>query len=241
MADVVIFGTGKMAQMAKVYIDRHGPHRIVGFTVDAEFKTSETFEGHPVIVWEDLERHFPPDSVELLGPMTAKRLNGVRRDRFNEGLARGYDFASFIHPNNYIYTDAIGKNCIVLENNVLQPFASIGDNVIIWSGCVIAHHVSIGAHCFISSQCGISGSTTIGEQCYMAGKVGIGPDVTVGDQCFLGGQVGIGAGVRIGDRCVLLDGAGVVRDLPDETVVRVTRGVRGNIQAFPSSRIRHIF
>lgn len=222
MADIVIFGTGRMAQMTKVYIDRHGPHKIVGFTVDAAFKTGDTYEGHPLVAWDELEQHFPPGSVELLGPLTPRRLNTIRRDRFHEGLARNYTFASFIHPHNYIYADAIGRNCIILENNVIQPLVTIGDNVILWSGNVIGHHVTMGSHCFMSSQSGIAGGATIGEQCFIGAHVGIGPDVTVGA------------------RCALLNGAGTDRDLPDETVLLGAVGIRGEIQRFPSSRILHL-
>jgi sugar O-acyltransferase (sialic acid O-acetyltransferase NeuD family) len=222
VADIVVFGAGKMAQMAKVYIDRHGPDRIVGFTVDAAFKQGDSFEGHPLVTWEELESHFPPTAVKLLGPLTPKRLNTLRRDRFYEGLARNYEFSSFIHPDSHFYADAIGRNCFILENTVIQPFVSIGDNVIIWSGNIIGHHVTMGNHCFMSSQSGIAGGSRIGEQ------------------CFIGAQVGIGPGVTIGDRCVLLNGAGIDRDLPDETVIVGHVGVRGEIQPFPSSRMRHL-
>lgn len=219
MANIVIFGTGAMAQVAKVYIDRHGPHRIVGFTVDRAFKTGDSFEGHPLVAWDELEQHFPPDAVQLLGPMTYQNLNAIRRDRFLDGRARGYKFASFIHPDSRIYTEDIGENCFILENNVIQPFASIGNDVIIWSGNHIGHHVSIGDHCFIASQVGIAGNTKIGKECHIAG------------------QVGITHGLTIGDRCVMLNAAVVAKNLPDDTVVV---GQSGDIRSFPSSRIRHL-
>jgi sugar O-acyltransferase (sialic acid O-acetyltransferase NeuD family) len=222
VTDIVIFGAGLMAQMAKVYIDLHGTEKIVGFTVDAKYRKSDTFEGLPLVAWEDLERHFPPKSVKLLGPMTPRRLNRVRRERFYEGLAREYEFTSFIHPHNHIYAESIGRNCVILENNVIQPFVSIGDNVIIWSGNLIGHHVTIGAHCFMSSQSGIAGASVIGEQ------------------CFIGAQVGIGPGIRVGDRCALLNGAGVDKDIPDDTVIVGHIGIRGEIQPFPSSRMSHL-
>lgn len=222
LADIVIFGAGNMAEMANVYIERHSDDRIVGFTVDAAYKNGDSFCGRPLVAWEELEEHFPPTQVKLLGPLTPKKINSIRRDRFYEGLERNYEFTSFVHPFNCIYAERIGRNCVILENNVIQPLAEIGDNVIIWSGNVIGHHVSIGDHCFMSSQSGIAGGSKIGEE------------------CFIGAQVGIGPGITIGARCVLVNGAGVDRDLPDETVILGHVGYRGVVRPFPSSRIRHL-
>ena len=41
MSDIVVFGAGQIAEVAKVYIDAHGEDRIVGFTVDAAGSAAE--------------------------------------------------------------------------------------------------------------------------------------------------------------------------------------------------------
>jgi NDP-sugar pyrophosphorylase family protein len=46
----------------------------------------------------------------------------------------------------------LGENCLVLEDNTIQPFASIGRNVTLWSGNHIGHHAQIRDHCFIASH-----------------------------------------------------------------------------------------
>lgn len=201
MADVVVFGAGQIAEVAKVYIEAHGPDRIVGFTVDGAFKQSDSFGGLPLVAWEDLESHFPPGTVKLLGPLSYRRLNDFRRDRHQEGKARGYGFTSFIHPDCHIYTAAIGENAFILEGNVIQPFVRIGDGVMMWSGNHIGHHTVLGDYCFVASQVGIGGAATIG------------------DGCFLGGKVGIEAGVTIGRQCFLDTATFIKADLPDESVV----------------------
>src|SRR5258708_7583620 len=104
MADIVIFGAGQIAEVAKIYIDAHSEHRIIGFTVDAQFVKSDRFLNLPLVPWERLEQFFPPDRVELLGPLSYRRINEFRRDRYLEGKARHYRFASFIHPNSHIYS-----------------------------------------------------------------------------------------------------------------------------------------
>ena len=140
-------------------------------------------------------------------------MNEFRRDRYLEGKARNYRFASFIHPNSHIYTTDIGENCFILEANVIQPFAKIGNDVIMWSGNHIGHHSIIGDHCFLASHVGIAGATRIG------------------DGCFLGGKVGIKEGLTIGPACLLSFGVIVTKDLPPGSVA--LRGIEDRVAPFP--------
>lgn len=214
---LIIFGVGQMAEVITFYLERFSDYEIVGYTVDRDYLPNGDFAGKKVVAWDELEAHHPPGSVALMGPLTYQRLNQVRRDRYLEGKARGYRFASFIHPDNNIYTDAIGEHCIILENNVIQPFASIGNNVILWSGNHIGHHSSVGDHCFFASQVGISGSCTIATECYF------------------GGQAGIPHGIKVGHRCVFLNRGGYTKDVPDDSVV-----VGETLKPYKSSRILHL-
>jgi sugar O-acyltransferase (sialic acid O-acetyltransferase NeuD family) len=220
MADIVLFGAGQIAEVAKVYIDAHSDDRIVGFTVDAQYAKTDRFHGLPLVPWENLEEYFPPDQVELLGPLSYRRMNEFRWTRYLEGKRRNYRFASFIHPNSHIYTKDIGENCFILEANVIQPFVTIGNNVIIWSSNHIGHHSKIGDHCFLASQVGIAGATHIGEG------------------CFLSGKVGVTEGLMIGDACLLSVGVIVTKDLAAGSVVL---RAPDRIAPFPSSRMRSFF
>jgi sugar O-acyltransferase (sialic acid O-acetyltransferase NeuD family) len=218
MSDIVIFGASMTAEVAKAYLEAHTDHHIVGFTVDPAYATTDTFHGLPLVPWDRLEQVFPPSQVQLLGPISYRRLNEFRRDRYLEGKGRGYRFASFIHPDCHIYTGDIGEHCFILEGNVIEPYAKIGNNVILWGGNYIAHHCVIGDHCFFSSQIGIAGATRIGER------------------CFLGGKVGITEGLTIGDGCLLSAAVIVTKDVPPGSVV--VRASRDRIALFPSSRAR---
>ena len=218
MADIVIFGAGMAGEVAQVYIEAHSEHRIVGFTVDPEYATSATFHGLPLVPWDCLEQVFPPAQVQLLGPISYRRLNEFRRDRYLEGKSRGYQFASFIHPDCHIYTSHLGEHCFILGGNVIEPYAKIGNNVILWGGNYIAHHCVVGDHCFFSSHIGIAGATRIGER------------------CFVGGRVGVTEGLTIGDGCLLSAGVMVTRDVPPGSVV--ARAHRDRIVRLSRSRMR---
>jgi acetyltransferase-like isoleucine patch superfamily enzyme len=219
MAEIVIFGASMSAEVAKAYLEAHTEHRVVGFTVDPAYAASDRFCGLPLVAWDRLEEAFPPDRVELLGPISYRLMNEFRRDRFFEGKARHYRFASFIHPNCLLYANEIGEHCFI-GPSVIEPGARIGNNVIVWGGSYIAHHCVIADHTFISGLVGIAGGTRIGER------------------CFLGGHVGVGNSLTIGDGCLLSFGAIVTRDLPPNSVVR--RGCGDKVAPFPSSRVRRL-
>ncbi len=200
--DIVIFGTGQIADVARVYIDAFGPGRVVGFTVDETYLDGDTHHGLPVVAWERLEARFPPDRVRLIGPLSYQRLNEFRRERHLEGRARGYSFASFIHPTVQNLAESIGENAFILENCIIQPFVRIGDGCILWTACHIGHHTTIDDHCFLSSQ------------------VGVASNVRIGANCLIGGQVGIDNALSIGAGSYIQSRAMIRRDLPAESVVR---------------------
>jgi sugar O-acyltransferase (sialic acid O-acetyltransferase NeuD family) len=217
MTKIVLFGTGQAAQVAKFFIDEHGPDQVVGFTVDGAYKQQNQVQGLPVVAWEELESAFSPEDVRLLGPLSYSRMNELRRDRHIEGLHRGYCFTSFVHPRSYVCTTEIGENCFILDHNVIHPFTKIGNGVVMWSNNHIAHHATIGDYCFLSSQIGIAGGCTIEERCYLAGQCGVERGLTIG----AGSYIGSGSFVR--------------RSLAPNSVVRP---LESKLAPFPADRLK---
>jgi sugar O-acyltransferase (sialic acid O-acetyltransferase NeuD family) len=213
---VVIFGVGQIADVARVYVEQAG-HRVVAFTIDEAFITSDTHDGLPVLNWSALEAVAPPDAVHLFCPISYRQVNKLRKTKYLEGKARGYRFISFVHRSCENNAQSIGENCFILENNVLQPYSRIGDNVILWSGNHIGHHSTIGDHCFLASHAVVSGGVTIGARCF------IGVNATIADNRALGEGVVVGAGAL------------VLSDVPDEGVVAARAT---DISRVPSSRLR---
>lgn len=201
MADVVLFGTGQFAEVAKAYLDWEGSHRVVAFAVNTAYLTDPVKDGLPVVAWEDLRHSHPPGQVHLFCPLSYRGMNQHRQEIFEQGLGWGYDFISFIHPKAQYYDTPVGRNCMILEANVIQPHTAIGDNCILWSGNHIGHHTVIGAHCFLASHVVISGSVACGPRCFF------GVNATVRDN------------LRLGAACMVGAGGLVTRDLEDGAVV----------------------
>jgi sugar O-acyltransferase (sialic acid O-acetyltransferase NeuD family) len=218
--DIVIFGTGPIAELADFYFREDAGRRVAGFTVDAAYRKDATFLDRPLAAFEDVETKFPPAEYDLFVALAYTGLNKLRRARVDAGAAKGYGIAHYVSTRATIFsTFAPAENQFILEDNTVQPFARIGRNVTLWSGNHIGHHSEIGEDCFIASHVVVSGGVSIGPRCF------IGVNVTIRDH------------VTIGADCVIGAGALVLADIPDASVL--SPGAT-EISKVPSHRLRRI-
>ena len=194
MADVVIFGVQDFASLAHFYLRHDSPHTAVAFTVHrAYLPESRTFEGLPVVPFEELESHYPPDRACAFAPMSHRRMNRLRQEIFGAFKSRGYELISYVSSRATCFPGTpIGQNCFVLEDNTIQPFTTIGDNVVLWSGNHLGHHSVIRDHAFVTSHVVISGHCDIGPNSFL------GVNATFKDQVKLAEGTLVGMGAIIG-------------------------------------------
>ncbi len=184
---LVIFGSGDIAQLAHFYFSRDTDYDIAAFTVDSAYLTGSDLCGCPVIAFENITDHYPPEDCDMFVALSYSRLNGLRKEKYLAALEQGYSLASYISPRATVLNDGnIGKNCFIFEDNTVQPFVTIGNNVILWSGNHIGHHSTIRDHCFISSHVVVSGGVDIGEQCFLGVNATLRDHVTIGEKCVIG-------------------------------------------------------
>lgn len=219
MENVIVFGIGEIAEVASFYLEHASSYKVVAHTVEANYLAGDIFNNLPVIAWEEILDKFSPTEVKLFAPVSYHAVNQTRKRIYLEGKKLGFEFISFVHPDCHCYARGIGDNCMILENNIIQPGVTVGNNVILWSGNHIGHHSSLGDHCFVASHVVISGSVAVGERCFL------GVNSTVRDN------------IQLGDACVIGAGAVVSRSLEPETVV-ASPPMR--IGRFPSSKLKRI-
>lgn len=152
------------------------------------------------------------------GPEDVQLVNGVgsvgpavrRREIFESLQARGYDFASIIHPSAIISSRAtLCEGVQIMAGVVVQPGAKIGSDAILNTHCSIDHDCSIGAHAHIAPGVTLSGH------------------VKVGPTAHLGTGATVIQGVSIGEGALIGAGAVVLRDVPaGVTAVGVPARVR---------------
>ncbi len=75
MKDLVIFGTGPIAELAAFYFQEDTDRRVAGFTVDAAYRQEETFLGLPLVAFESVESQFPPADFDLFVALAYTGLN----------------------------------------------------------------------------------------------------------------------------------------------------------------------
>ncbi|OFY92906.1 MAG: sugar O-acyltransferase [Bacteroidetes bacterium RIFCSPLOWO2_12_FULL_31_6] len=166
MAKVIIFGILDTAELAHWYLQNDSEHEVVAFTVNKEYKKSDTFKNLPLVDFETIEEIYPPSEYMLFAPMTAKNMNRLREKIYLEGKNKGYKYISYISSKATICGNKIGENCFILEDNTIQPFTKIGNNVVLWSGNHIGHHGEIKDHVFFTSHVVMSGHCIIESYCF---------------------------------------------------------------------------
>ena len=220
MRDIVIFGTGQIAELAHFYFQHDSQHVVKAFVVDGAFKKEDSFQGLPVVAFEDAATSFPPAGHGAFVALSYSKLNSIRTAKVAAMKDKGYQLASYISSRASIFpTTRPGPNAFILEDNTIQPFVKIGENVTLWSGNHIGHHSVIEDNVFIASQVVISGNCHIKKS------------------CFLGVNATLRDGVTIGERSVVGMGACVLGDCEDETVFPAPKTEPAAIK---SSRLRNL-
>jgi sugar O-acyltransferase (sialic acid O-acetyltransferase NeuD family) len=177
MQSVIIIGTGKTAELVYEYLK--GSFNVLAFAETSPKQFS--FKDLPVFSLEKLKA-FDRSSIKLFVAVGVNKLNTVRQNLYLDLLDDGWDFITYIHPRaTFAFTARVGKNCIVMEENVIQDFTTIGDNNILWSGNHIGHHSTIGSHNFISSHVVICGNCVIGNNNFFGVNSCVGDNITVGN------------------------------------------------------------
>jgi sugar O-acyltransferase (sialic acid O-acetyltransferase NeuD family) len=220
MAKIIVFGAGQLAEVAYFYLTNDSPHEVVAFTADEEYCTESLFHGLPVVSFEKINEDYPPSDYKMLIPISYKKVNKVRERKFEEARNKGYEFISYISSKATVWPGLKhGENCMIFENNVIQPFVEIGDNVILWSGNHIGHHTVIKENCFIASHVVVSGNVAIGPNCFL------GVNSTIRDNIKIARENIIGAGALI---------------LEDTQEQGVYIGSPATLSRVPSNRLRKI-
>jgi sugar O-acyltransferase (sialic acid O-acetyltransferase NeuD family) len=184
---IIIFGTGKGADLARRCFESDTPHEIVAYVVDRNHHSSAIFNERPVVVVDEVQRVFPPADVVAFAPLGSSRMNGLRTEKYKLLKSMGYDFATYIHSSNRLSGRCtVGENCLILENQSVNFDTVIGDNVTIWSGCQIGDRSRIGNNVFMAAHVVINGDVQIGESAYLGSNCNISNGVRVAPLCFIG-------------------------------------------------------
>ena len=187
MAKVVVFGVSQWAELAHFYLTHDSPHDVVAFTVDREYVRDSDYKGLPVIAYDEIERHYPPHEFSMFIPMSFKKMNHVRAEKYDDAIRRGYTLISYVSSKATTFPGfRCGDNCFILEDNTIQPFVTIGNDVVMWSGNHIGHHTVIKDHVTITSHVVISGCCTVEPFCFFGVNATVRDETVVERETLVG-------------------------------------------------------
>jgi sugar O-acyltransferase (sialic acid O-acetyltransferase NeuD family) len=191
VAQIVMFGTGKVADVVYRHITHSAQHEIVAFTVDApHVPDSGMFHGKPVVPFEIVAERFPPERYGMIVAIGYHDLNAVRKEKYDLAKTKGYRLISYVSPRAGVGDWLeMGDNCIVLDNAVIEPGARLGSNVVVWSNVLVGHHTTIEDHAWVAGQAVFGGSARLGKRSFVGLGAIIGHEVEIGEDSFLGAGV----------------------------------------------------
>ncbi len=214
---IVLFGTGKIAEVVYHLMVHEAGMQVAAFTVDAAYVGNGSKEGLPVVDFASVEKQFAPDKHDMFVALGYHEMNALRARKIADAKAKGYSVPAFIHPQSGLPKGTpVGENSFIMRDVHIHPKVSIGNGVFVWSGAIIGHHSVLGDHLWITSGANIAGACTIG------------------DHTFLAINSTVSHGVRIGRRCFIGANALVTKDLTDEQVViaQADKPIRLNTDQF---------
>jgi len=218
MNKIVIFGARNFAETAHYHFKYDGNHKVAAFTVDAPYLKEPTFNGLPVVAFEEVEKHFPPAEYGMFVAIGFRKLNRQRAEKAAQAEVKGYRLASFVSSRAQVAPDLrIGPNTMIMEHASIHPFVQIGRNTVIWSATRIPFHARIGDHCWLVSPI-------------------FGESVSVGDNTFIGLNATIAPNLSIGKSNIIGAGALILKSTKDFEVYRGHASVPSRV---PSNRLRN--
>lgn len=179
--NVIIFGTNETASLTKFYLTNDSEYDVVGFTADESYCQSSKIEGLPLVPFTFVQEEFSTETHGMICPVSD---NFFRSSCAYAAEDKGYKLISYV-SSNAIVLSSVGKNCFILEGNVIQPHVEISNNVIMWSGNHVGHHSVIEENVFITSHVVISGRCIIKKYCFLGVNSALRDGITLEEYTFV--------------------------------------------------------
>lgn len=158
--------------------------------------------GTPVICDDESILRYPPDSVELVNGLGSAASTRHRQELFERFKARGYSFATVVHPSAVVACDVL-----------------LGEGVQIMAGAIVQPGTVVGANSIVNTRASIDHDCKVGSQVHIGPGAIVAGDVRIGDGTFVGAGAVVIPGISIGCGCLVAAGAVVIRDVAAETRV----------------------
>lgn len=198
---VVIIGAGGHARVLAEGLVAAG-HRLLGYCDPALPPGGTGPFGVPVLGGDEVLDGLNSQDVAIAIGIGLTHVSRIRRRLFDTIAARGFRFATLIHPAAIVAPDVtVGPGAQIMAGAVVQTGSSVGANAIINTRAAVDHDCVIADHAHIAPGVTLCGGVRVGT----ASHVGAGTVVIEG--------ISVGAGVLVGA------GSTVLSDIADDARV----------------------
>lgn len=202
MTSLLLIGGGGHCRSCVEVIESHIDFDIVGIVLP-EASNTEPVLGYPVVGIDEELKELLSKTPAALVTVGHIRSPDIRIRIFTELKKLKAELPVIFSSTSYCSRHAsVGCGTIVMHGALISAAASIGENCIINSQALVEHDVQIESHCHIATGARVNGGAQIGMG------------------CFIGSGAIIRESVRIGPRSVIGAGQVVMRDVPENTVVK---------------------
>ena len=218
MKKIIVFGAGEFADIVYYYFTHDTDIEVASFTVEPSYIDEDSFNGLPVVPFDEVERRYPPSEYGMFVAIGYRNVNRDRAAKVAAAEAKGYQIASYLNteasvPSGLTY----GPNTFIMDHVVIGPYVEIGRDVIIWDSTKIGYRSRIGDHCWVT--CAVLGAA-----------------VELGDHAFIGLDAMVASYVSVGTGTVVGAGATILKDTKDFEVYRASATKPSRV---PSTRLRY--
>lgn len=184
---VIVYGTGKMAELICYSFNNDSPYEVVAFCVDDAYVPDKDAKllGLPILNFEQVLKKFPKESHYI---HVAIGRNSAREVVYTKVKEAGYSFANYISSKANVWPDLItGQNTFIDQCSDIHPFVTIGDNCML-IGARIGHHSTIRNNVLLSGNI-LGGNVTIGNNSFLGINSSVKEDVCIGNNNIIGAGV----------------------------------------------------
>lgn len=215
MRRLVILGCGNFGRIAHYFFVHDSDYDVRAFAVDAEFLDTDSFQGLPVVAFEEVQARYPPEDHDLFVAVGLRDVNRQRATKLLEVERKGYALASYVSSRAIVPVDLnVLPNTWIMETAHVHPYVTLGRDTIIWSRSTIGFN------------------STIGDDCWISGGI-VGESVVVGEKTFIGLGATVASFVSVGKGNVIGAGALISKDTGD---YEIYRGHASRPSQVPSTR-----
>lgn len=185
--NVIIYGAGSFARLARQYLDEVEGQEVVGYTCDSLFMPDvNRLDGLPVEDFESIDSKYPVEDFHMYVAAGYSSMR-ARTVMFNKAKQKGYKLVNFVHKHALVdETVSMGENNFIFPGVVIEKNSSLGSNNILWSSVNICHDVSIGSHCFVAAKSLVGGFSKVHDGCFLGFSSIILQNINLGAETLIG-------------------------------------------------------